>query len=543
MRNEKAKSKTGIRNFMRLGAMPRWGSLNRALLIILVLLFFLTACSASTNETADIQAWTDILENKQAALEAPYPDEDYSGYGLTWYQVFVYSFYDSDGDGIGDLRGVTERLDYIQSLGFDGIWLSPIHPSNTYHKYNVSDYYSIDAAYGTLDDFDALIEACHALGLRVLLDLVINHTDINHSWFAENPGFYNIADAQGNGRWESLPDGRYYECQFWDQMPDLNLENMELRSELELMFSFWLERGVDGFRLDATGEYVSGNTAKNIEILTWLNVSIKAIKADAYIVGEFWETTNILYEYYESGIDSFFSFPFAGSDGAIARLLLQSSVSIEDYFSRTALALDSALKLNPNATNAPFFTNHDMSRAAGFLRRDANLIKTAWGLSLMQPGNAFVYYGEELGMSGSGIDENKRAPMFWTDEEFAIGMTSGPPGMDAATHSFPPAIQQIGDPGSIYSYIRDAVHLRRKYPHIGSGSFSIIPTEAGRKAGAVMRSWLGSEIIIAYNVSSEAVEISLPGTIQDILSATGEQAEKEGTTLTLPGFCIVILST
>ena len=512
-------------------------------LILITILLLLALCSCAAEKSPADMTWEELLEYRLAEIEAPADDAE--RLGLTWYQVFVYSFYDSDGDGIGDLNGVTQALDYIQGMGFDGIWLSPVHPSSTYHKYNVRDYFNIDPEYGTLDDFDALIEACHTRGMKVLIDMVVNHSDFNHPWFTEHPEYYSIADEPGNGNWQPLPNGRYYECQFWDQMPDFDLENTDTRATFVDVFAYWLlERGVDGFRLDATGEYVSGNTEKNIEILTWLNNAVKDIKPDAYIVGEFWETTNVLYDYYESGIDSFFSFPFAGSDGYVASVLLKNNATMEDYLQRTAAALDAAIISNPTATNAPFLTNHDMARASGFLRRDPNLIKTAWGLSLTQPGNAFVYYGEELGMSGSGRDENKRAPMFWTDDIASDihGMTYGPPEMEQMTHGFPPATEQISDPESIYAYVRDAVMLRRKYPQIGSGSFEVISAGAGDKSGAVLRTWHDSSIVVAYNVSSEETRLTLQGTIADVLSATGEQPRQDGDNLILPGYCIVVLT-
>jgi len=481
--------------------------------------------------------WTDILAYNIAAQEPRPPGAE--GPGLAWYQVFVYSFYDSDGDGIGDLRGVTMMLDYIQGMGFDGIWLSPIHPSSTYHKYNVRDYCAIDPEYGSMEDFDAFIKECNARGIKVLLDLVLNHSDLYHHWFTERPDFYNISDAPGNGNWERLSDGSWYECQFWGQMPDLNLENIELREELEKIFAFWLERGVYGFRLDAVKDYC-GNAQTNIEILNWVSRAVKNIKPDAYLVGEVWDTTNSLYQYYESGVNSFFSFPFAGSDGAIAKVVIRSDAAVDDFLRLTESAYASAKAYHTNSTNAPFFTNHDMARASGFMRRDANLIKMAWGLSITQPGDAFVYYGEELGMSGPGKDENKRAPMFWTDDISAEGMTDGPPGMEEVTHSFPPAVEQVGDPDSIYSYMREAVMLRAKYPHIGRGTIELIPTEPVR-VGAVLRAWQDSEIIVAYNVSAEPVTLTLPGTLQDYLSATGERPRQAGEELTLPGYTIAIL--
>ncbi|MCL2018676.1 MAG: alpha-amylase family glycosyl hydrolase [Oscillospiraceae bacterium] len=515
---------------------------------------FLAACttvlSACRNNVKTVQeslTWQERLSVEMVgdalAGEVPSPADRPDENGRTWYQVFVYSFCDSDGDGIGDLNGVTERLDYIAYTGFDGIWLSPIHTSATYHKYDVDDYYSIDPAYGTMEDFEQLVSACRERGIKLILDLVINHTSIDHPWFKNNPEYYNILDAPGNGNWKALPDGRYYECQFWDRMPDLNLESVEVRAELEKVFEFWLNKGVDGFRLDAVGEYISGNTAKNIEVLTWINDAVKGIKPNAYLVGEFWNTTDAVYLYYQSGADSFFAFPFAGADGIIARTLLRD-LSAAGYLNRVVSAQNTILENNPNGTAAPFFTNHDMARASGFLRRDGNLIKTAWGMSLMQPGDAFVYYGEELAMSGSGKDENKRVPMLWTADETARGMTAGPPAMDSVSHSFPPAIEQIGDEDSVYSYIRKAVLLRAKYPSIGRGDIKVLELslsgDAAENAGAVSRTWNGETIFIYYNISSETLNLPSQGQLTDYLSATGSAVIQGDSELLLPGYTIAI---
>ncbi|MCL1835220.1 MAG: alpha-amylase family glycosyl hydrolase [Oscillospiraceae bacterium] len=524
---------------------------------LLIIVCLSAVCSCGSKEQSGVEQptddsdapWQELLERRLAVASLlpglPAASERPDASGRTWYQVFVYSFCDSDGDGIGDLAGVTERLDYISDLGFDGIWLSPIHPSQTYHKYDVDDYYSIDPEYGSMEDFDALLEACHALGMRVLLDLVLNHTSIDHPWFEEHPEYYHIQDEAGHGQWKKLPDGRYYECQFWERMPDLNLAHPGLRAELESVFAFWLGKGVDGFRLDAVKEYETGDNEANIDILTWVNDAIKAIKPDAYLVGENWTTANSLFTYYRSGVDSFFDFLTAGVDGSIAKTLLQGK-PVAAYLESLAAAQDDILRYNPRGTAAPFFTNHDNPRAAGFLRRDEDMIKAAWGMALMQPGDAFVYYGEELGMSGSGKDENKRAPMFWASDAQAPGMTKGPPGMDTPSHSFEPAVGQMADSSSIYSYVRKAVQLRAKYPAIGRGDICVLdlgPADDGQgNAGAVARSWGGVSITIIYNVSPDATLIPDPGgVIADFLSASGEEPERKGSAIALPGYCIAIL--
>lgn len=185
-----------------------------------------------------------------------------------WYEIFIYSFADSDGDRIGDFKGATEKLDYVRDLGFTGIWLMPIMPSPSYHKYDVSDYYDIDPQYGTLDDFKAFLARAHELDIKVTIDLVVNHTSNLHPWFqssktgADSPyrDYYNWQDKGGSG-YEKIGDS-YYECRFVSTMPDLNLDSDAVRSEISNIMKFWLEMGVDGFRLDAVTSYYTGDNAK-----------------------------------------------------------------------------------------------------------------------------------------------------------------------------------------------------------------------------------------------------------------------------------------
>ena len=238
-------------------------------LVILLISSLLFGCQEKVFTTKDIpnetkeqednaSSWQEKLQDELLTLtnyEAPDTSSRPDGNGRSWYQVFVWSFYDSNSDGVGDLRGITEQLEYIKALGLDGIWISPIHPSDTYHKYDVKDYYSVDSTYGTMDDFEELVNACHEKGLKLIIDMVLNHTSIDNPWFKEHPEYYHIEEEQGNGGWKRLPDGRYYECQFWDRMPDLNLEQPELREEFKKIFTFWFDKGVDGFRLDAVKEY------------------------------------------------------------------------------------------------------------------------------------------------------------------------------------------------------------------------------------------------------------------------------------------------
>ncbi|HUM61436.1 MAG TPA: alpha-amylase family glycosyl hydrolase, partial [Clostridia bacterium] len=256
---------------------------------------------------------------------AAQPQEAYN-----WYEVFVYSFKDSDGDGIGDLPGLTQKLDYIRSLGFTALWLMPVMPSPSYHKYDVTDYYGIDPQYGTLEDARALVAACRERGMRLIIDLPLNHSSTQHPWFLE------AAQALRDGRTEHprvdwyhftqepeknyvrLPGTDwYYEEQFQGGgMPDLNVDNASLRAEIVSILDFWLnDVGVDGFRLDAVTSFYTGDDDSNIAFLRFLKETCEALKPVSFLVGECWAGLPTIARYYESGIDSFFLFPASQAEG------------------------------------------------------------------------------------------------------------------------------------------------------------------------------------------------------------------------------------
>lgn len=436
----------------------------------------------------------------------------------TTYEVFVYSFYDSDKDGIGDLEGLTRKLDYINDgddstdtdLGCNEIWLMPISPSPTYHKYDVIDYKDIDPEYGTLEDFDNLISACHERGVNVIIDTVFNHTSVGHPWFTEAAEFlknhpeltieeaaeqcpfinYYSFDTEKKDGYEPLPGTDYfYEARFWSGMPDLNLDSSDVRAELRDVLKFWIDRGVDGFRLDAVTSYYTGEDLKNTEFLTWINDTAKELDPDAYIVGEAWTSSATYTKYYRSGIDSFFDFDYAGSEGLIAGLA-RGTTPAEKYGTSLMVTEHALSQINEDAVDAPFYTNHDMARSAGYFtgKGTEDKIKLAGALNLLMRGNAFVYYGEELGMKGSGKDENKRAPMQWSADEKAEGMCVGPEAMDSFSMKYPALDEQQEDPGSIYNYFKSAIRLRNMYPVIARGTTKEIEDLSGKELCVMLRS-------------------------------------------------------
>ena len=207
-----------------------------------------------------------------------------------YYEIFVYSFYDSDGDGIGDLNGVTQKLDYIKDMGFNGIWLMPVMPSTTYHKYDVTDYYGIDSEYGTIEDFERLVEECHKRDIRIIIDFVMNHSSSQHPWFVEaceylrelsedeEPDasvcpyidYYHFTKDKVDGTYYNVSGTDwYYEGSFWFGMPDLNWEKGVIKKEFEDIASFWIDKGIDGFRMDAVMHISETDKKLNTDVMNW----------------------------------------------------------------------------------------------------------------------------------------------------------------------------------------------------------------------------------------------------------------------------------
>ncbi len=491
---------------------------------------------AEDGELSGEQAEEGEVESIQREQLSLHLDDDYR----TTYEVFVYSFADGDGDGIGDLKGLTQKLDYIndgddtttEDLECNEIWLMPIFPSPTYHKYDATDYKNIDPEYGTLEDFDALLEQCHERDVRVILDLAVNHTSSEHPWFREAVAYlnslpegaqpdsttcpyvdyYNFSREKAAG-YDPLPDSQwYYEARFWSGMPDLNLDNEQVRSEIREIVAFWLERGVDGFRLDAVTSYYTDHDDQNADFISWLTETVKTLNPKAYLVGECWEGQKTYAKYYDSGIDSLFDFDFAGQEGVIASVT-KGQKGASTFVERMVEEEKLYQEHNPNFVNAPFYTNHDMARSAGYYPKETEArVKFAQALNLLQTGNAFLYYGEELGMKGSGKDENKRLPMRWTaaDQKAAEpswgtdGMTVGPKDAESVKQKFEAVDVQTLDENSILSYVRRAIRLRQEYPVIARGKTTAVEELCSKTVGAFTRTMPGLGKEAAEPKSQEA---------------------------------------
>lgn len=534
-----------------------------------VLCLSISACSDKKSAEKEVETVAPDI-----ATELNVIDDNYRNY----YEIFVYSFCDSNGDGIGDIPGLISKLDYINDgddttdtdLGMNGIWLMPINPSPTYHKYDVMDYCDIDKSYGTLDDFKKLLEECDKRGIKLITDLVMNHSSDHHKWFlsaceyleslapGEEPDanvcpyvdYYTFKRTKDSGNYYQVGDSEwYYNAGFSSNMPDLNWDNPKVKEEFEAIAKFWLDMGVGGFRLDAVKEYYSGNTSKNVEVLKWFNDYVKSVNPDAYIVAEAW--CGDYYEYLNSGIDSVFDFNYANFDGHMANIVQDN---IEDYngqyLTDNLIYSNNTIKdKNEKAILAPFFSNHDLNRPAHYLAFKEDKIKMDFGLLSLMNGSPFYYYGDEIGLGGAGDDENKRSPMIWSSSD-ETGKTRGPVNMqpEYVINRFKSLEEQQKDENSIWSYVRDAVKLRNIFPEIARGEIEDIEKVTDEDIFAVRKTYNGSSIIILANTSSKdekKVQLSREENnytnIKGMLATGDKNPYQTEDTIVLPPFSIVIL--
>ena len=491
------------------------------------------------------------------------PDDNYR----VFYEIFVYSFCDSDGDGIGDLQGVISKLDYLEELGINGIWFMPVHPSQSYHKYDVRDYLDIDPQYGTLDDMKQLLEECNARGINVITDLVLNHTGNDHEWFrtacdylrslpadAEPDAnecqyvdyYYFTREAGPNYHAVSGSDW-YYEGMFSPHMPDLNLANETVRAEIKAIMEYWIDMGVSGFRLDAAKEFYYSSPSQNIEVLNWIQTTATSIKEDCYLVAEVWEDFSNVTNYYTSGITSIFDFPFGNANGKIPAVLrgAGSATTVASYAKALAQADAAYLASNPDYIDAPFLSNHDVGRIAGFVNRDELKMKMAGSMNIFMTGSCFIYYGEEIGMPGSGNDPSKRAPMYWNAAR-DNGVTNPPPECELPEEYPLGSLEdQRNDDASLWNYYRQAIAIRKALPVISHGRTTVEEALNINCVSAQRKTWNDQECIILMNINTEACQVDLAAygdwVLAASLSADGNAVVLNGTVLELPAFGTAIL--
>ena len=395
----------------------------------------------------------------------------------TYYELFVRSFSDSDGDGIGDFNGITEKLDYLKDLGITNIWLMPIHPSPSYHGYDVTDYYAVNPDYGTMEDFENLLNASDEAGINIIIDFVINHTSIQHPWFqgwlsgdSQYNGYYrkittgdlrlDHTGAWGQNIWHSMTGG-YYCGYFGSDMPDLNWSNPVVQKEMINIAKYWIEKGVDGFRLDAALHIEGVNEVKSPTIpidstlnkLEWFQYQIKMEYPHIYIVGEIYDAFSVSSLFYQS-MDSTLNFEIGGE--IIHAINAGFST---DYVSKVIRYNEIIDSYNNDGIDAPFLRNHDQDRMASILNGNMQKLKLSAEMLLSLPGNPFIYYGEELGMfgiksTGPYWDETRRLPFPFGDKY----TTSWFP--DEFNNNLENAKEQMNNPNSLFNTYKTMLLLK-----------------------------------------------------------------------------------
>jgi alpha-amylase len=440
-----------------------------------------------------------------------------------FYEIFVRSFYDSDGDGIGDFNGLTSKLDYLNDgdpntnsdLGITGIWLMPIHPSPSYHGYDVTDYLAINPEYGTMEDFKAFLSEAKQRGIRVIIDLVINHTSIDHPWFVASAGgdpdkrdWYIWSDEGlsykgpwGQDVWYKSGDAYYYAV-FWSGMPDLNYRNPAVTAEINKIAAFWLnDVGVDGFRIDGAKHLIEeGNNQENTDAThAWFkdfHQSNKALAPDSLTVGEIWDTAEKAARYVNNDeMDLVFNFSLA--EDIIAGALFGDAARISNSIEQQERAY------NPGRY-ATFLTNHDIGRTMTRLNGDVDKAKVAASILFTAPGVPFIYYGEEVGMTGDKPDALIRTPMQWSEDQNA-GFTTGTSWMRINSDYQLRNVQVMSDdPNSLLKHYQQLASIRSNHYALRGGDYIRVETNQ-RRLFAMLRVAEKEAVLVLINLGKEAL--------------------------------------
>lgn len=473
--------------------------------------------------------------------------------GAVYYEIFVRSFSDSNGDGIGDIPGIIRKLDYLKELGIKGIWLTPVHPSPTYHKYDVKDYRAIDPEYGTINDMKQLVKEAHARDISIIMDYVVNHTSSQHPWFSEainNPkatsrNYYIWADESESHRWQAQPynqglpwqwhkvdstnpaKGRYYGF-FWREMPDLNFDDPIVRTTMIEHAKFWLsEVGIDGFRLDAAQHiYELNEHHKSIAWWEEFRKGVEYVKKDVYLVGEIVNADSIVTGYF-SGLKANFHFDL----GKQILTLLKEEKAPSNFIERLSTSITQHKSKRSDCIDAIFLTNHDQDRIMSELSGNEAKARLAATILLTLPGQPFLYYGEEIGMLGKKPDEAIREPIRWTDnskDSFTTRWEKLRFNIDEK-HSVE---SQINNKLSLYHQYKELIALRHSSEDLRIGTIQSISIH--EQALAYTR----GKLLIVHNLGSTSISLNIPNQyslIRQFPSNTKQNQDK-----TLIGYATMI---
>ena len=482
------------------------------------------------------------------------------------YQIYPRSFQDTNGDGIGDLAGIIQHLDYLQDLGVDGIWLSPINPSpDADFGYDVSDYHTIDTKYGNLQDFDRLLNEAHKRDIHIIMDLVLNHTSDQHRWFQEskksvtNPyhNWYiwregkpdggkpnNWLSHFGGSGWEFDQNlGKYYYHMFNKRQPDLNWRNPEVRSTMLDIFRYWLDRGVDGFRLDVFNNFYKDSDFKDNpkrsgiylrKFNTYEHLYDTSQPEMIDVVKDIRKITDEYPERYVVGetflADSAHARTYIGEDRLYAGFdyaYTETKFSAR-AFGKTIQFWDSLH--GEEAWPNYFFNNHDTKRSSTKFAKgeDDAILKLLAAMHLTVRGTPYLYYGEEIGMRDVSLTRSQiqdpvgkhywpfyqgrdgcRSPMQWSGRENA-GFTTGTPWLHLnKDYKIRNVENQARSAASLLTFYKEMIQLRRKFGALNAGSLELVPN-GDADILAYERKLESERILILLNFSEKIKTYDLP---------------------------------
>jgi alpha-amylase len=498
-----------------------------------------------------------ILENKNA-LETSIPG--------VFYQIFVRSFCDSNGDGIGDISGITSKLSYLKDLGIEGIWLSPIFQSPSYHKYDVVDYYQIDSDYGNLQDFDNLVKKANSLGIKIILDWVINHTSSDNPWFLEakkgkdSPfrDFYSwktpleikekglemreITADSGEKQpwhWANKGDTEKYYGLFWSKMPDLNMESRKLREEIYKIGKYWLEKGVAGFRMDAAKHiYPDYEVEKCHAFWQEFRNEMEAINPSVYVVGEVWTSAKNIAPFFK-GIKAIFDFDLCFG----IRKIIETETDSENLIATLMANYKLFSTFNEGFVEATMLSNHDMDRIASAAHGNLDKLKMAVNLLFLLPGNPYVYYGDELGMLGKKPDENIREAFLWDSRWQDASRTNWRKPKYNTDSKVKPLKMQETDLDSLYLHYKKMIALRKNHPALCQITVQNLATTATLEKGVLSfkRPHIAGEVIVFQNITSVVKHFKIKDDFFETLYASsGSGMLKTDEAVLKPYGCLVL---
>jgi glycosidase len=480
-----------------------------------------------------------------------------------YYEIFVRSFFDTNGDGIGDLNGVTEKLPYLKALGISGIWLIPIFPSPSYHGYDITNYRAINPQYGTMADFERLVKAAHADGIKLILDMVINHTSNQNPWFiaAKNPAspyrdwYYwatprsrlDARSSMGGQVWRQLGQQHYMGI-FCRCMPDLNYHTPAVRQEMVSVGQYWLKKGVDGYRLDAAKypfekfwNQRHSLRAIDADVAWWKQYreGLAQVDPQVYLVGEVWDSHYRYMAPFVGPLNAVFDFPMA------KRLIASAQSGRDDGIARTLVHMQRIYckAAGRYVMDAPILSNFDQQRVMTDLHGNLDKMKVAAALLLTLPGNPYVYYGEEIGMRGTKPDPLDREPMRWDISPTAPGETTWeiPP---TRLHEDVSVQAEQNDPHSLLNRYRELIRWRMHIAPLRDGVAGVYATGNPALAAWRLTDRAGS-VLVLHNLSGMPQRLVLRGVdglhYQTLLRATSTRTALDGDALNLPAYSSVVL--